>query len=67
MDIPNVLALPLEEAEKRLQSSGYTCEIQSLLPPREHAEDYQDPCMRKYVVRQQVLSDDKIVLTIVYR
>lgn len=67
MDIPNVLALPLEEAVKRLQSSGYTCEVTALLPPREKSEDYTDPGLRKYVVRQQVLSDDKIGLTIVYR
>lgn len=67
MKAPSVLALPLDEALRRLHDSGYQCDINYLLPPREQAADHINSDLRKYVVRQQVLSDDKIVLTIVYR
>ena len=67
MQVPNVLALPLEEALKRLNEAGVEYEIKVLLPPRESEADYEGKEMRKYVVRQQVLPDDKLVLTIVYR
>ena len=33
----------------------------------ENTGDYEGKEVRKYVVRQQVLPDDKLVLTIVYR
>lgn len=67
MQVPNVLALPLEEALKRLVEAGVEYEIKVLLPPRESEADYEGKEVRKYVVRQQVLPDDKLVLTIVYR
>ncbi len=67
MEFPNVLALPLEEAERRLAERQIKYEIQPLVPPREDIADYTSRDVRKYVVRQQVLSDDKLVLTIVYR
>ncbi|MBO5167764.1 MAG: hypothetical protein J6B49_01545 [Phascolarctobacterium sp.] len=67
MQVPNVLALPLEEALKRLNEAGVEYEIKVLLPPRESEADYEGKEVRKYVVRQQVLPDDKLVLTIVYR
>ena len=67
MQVPNVLALPLEEALKRLNETGVEYEIKVLLPPRESEADYEGKEVRKYVVRQQVLPDDKLVLTIVYR
>lgn len=67
MEFPNVLALPLEEAERRLAERQIKYEIQPLVPPREDIADYASREVRKYVVRQQVLSDDKLVLTIVYR
>ena len=67
MQVPNVLALPLEEALKRLAEVGVDYEIKVLLPPRESEADYEGKEVRKYVVRQQVLPDDKLVLTIVYR
>lgn len=67
MQVPNVLALPLEEALKRLTEVGVEYEIKVLLPPRESEADYEDKEVRKYVVRQQALPDDKLVLTIVYR
>ena len=67
MQVPNVLALPLEEALKRLNEAGVEYEIKVLLSPRESEADYEGKEVRKYVVRQQVLPDDKLVLTIVYR
>ena len=67
MQVPNVLALPLEEALKCLAEAGVEYEIKVLLPPRESEADYEGKEVRKYVVRQQVLPDDKLVLTIVYR
>lgn len=67
MQVPNVLALPLEEAVKRLVEAGVEYEFKVLLPPRESEADYEGKEVRKYVVRQQVLPDDKLVLTIVYR
>lgn len=67
MEFPNVLALPLEEAECILQEQKIQYDVQLTLPPREDASEYALQHVRKYVVRQQVLSDDKLVLTIVYR
>jgi hypothetical protein len=67
MQVPNVLALSLDEAVKRLEEAGVAYEIKVLLPPRESEADYEGKEVRKYVVRQQVLPDDKLVLTIVYR
>ena len=66
-DDPNVLALSLEEASRRLTEAGYEFTVEVLLPPRDHEEDFQDKPVRKYVVRQQVLSCNKLVLTVVYR
>ena len=67
MQVPNVLALSLDEAVKRLEEAGVAYEVKVLLPPREIEADYEGKEVRKYVVRQQVLPDDKLVLTIVYR
>ena len=67
MNAPNVLALSLEEASRRLTEAGYEFTVEVLLPPRDHEEDFQDKPVRKYVVRQQVLSCNKLVLTVVYR
>lgn len=67
MEFPNVLALPLEEAERILQEQKIQYDVQLTLPPREDVSEYALQHVRKYVVRQQVLSDDKLVLTIVYR
>ncbi len=63
----NVLALPLEEAAKRLESAGMKFTVQVLLPPRYSKEKFAGKDVRKYVVRQQMLSDNKIALTVVYR
>ena len=67
MQIPMVLSLPLEEAVARLESLGWSYECEVLLPPRESLESFQGRTVRKYVVRQKALSDNKLVLTIVYR
>ena len=68
MAAPNVLALSLEEASRRLQEgAGFDFEVQALLPPRDKEEDFAGKQVRKYVVRQQALSCNKLVLTVVYR
>ena len=67
MQVPNVLALSLDEAVRRLEEAGVAYEVKVLLAPRENEADYEGKEVRKYVVRQQVLPDDKLVLTIVYR
>lgn len=67
MTAPNVLALPLAEAARRLEAAGYSYEVEVLLPPRDSEESFVGQDVRKYVVRQCNLSDDKLVLTVVYR
>lgn len=67
MTAPNVLALPLAEAARRLEAAGFSYEVEVLLPPRDSEECFADQDVRKYVVRQRSLSDDKLVLTVVYR
>ena len=67
MAAPNVLALSLDEASRRLQEAGFDFEVEALLPPRDKEEDFAGNQVRKYVVRQQALSCNKLVLTVVYR
>ena len=67
MAAPIVLALPLAEAARRLELSGFTYEVETLLPPRDSEADYDGLQVRKYVVRQRELSANKLALTIVYR
>ena len=67
MDVPNVLALPLAEGKKRLEACGLQCVCKVLLPPRESVEDYEGQEVRQYIVRQQLLSDREVELSIVYR
>lgn len=67
MTAPIVLALPLAEAARRLENSGFTYEVETLLPPRDSEADYEGQEVRKYVVRQRELSANKLALTIVYR
>ena len=67
MAAPNVLALSLEEASRRLQEAGFGFEVEALFPPRDKEEDFDGKKVRKYVVRQQELSCNKLVLTVVYR
>lgn len=63
----NVLALPLAEGIRRLENCGFTCKCNVLLPPRQSEQDYQLQEVRKYIVRQQKLSDTEVELTIVFR
>ena len=67
MEAPNVLALNLKEASRRLAEAGWSFEVETLLPPRDKEEDFDGKKVRKYVVRQQSLSCNKFVLTVVYR
>ena len=67
MAAPIVLALPLAEAARRLENSGFTYEVETLLPPRDSEGDYEGQEVRKYVVRQRELSANRLALTIVYR
>ena len=67
MAAPIVLALPLAEAARRLENSGFTYEVETLLPPRDSEADYEGQEVRKYVVRQRELSSNRLALTIVYR
>lgn len=67
MEMPNVLALPLDEAACRLEQAGWAWEARPLLPPRGTEEDFAGQAVRKYVVRQQMLSANRLVLTVVYR
>lgn len=67
MAAPIVLALPLAEAARRLENSGFTYEVETLLPPRDSETDYEGQEVRKYVVRQRELSSNRLALTIVYR
>ena len=71
MEIPQVLALPLEEAVRRLEAAGCSYEVQPLLqpllPPRASEADFEGREVRRYVVRQQQLSANRLALTIVYR
>ena len=67
MEAPNVLALNLKEASRRLAEAGWSFEVETLLPPRDKEEDFDERYVRKYVVRQRVLSCNKLVLTVVYR
>lgn len=67
MAAPIVLALPLAEAARRLEKSGFTYEVETLLPPRDSETDYEGQEVRKYVVRQRELSSNRLALTIVYR
>lgn len=67
MAAPIVLALPLAEAARRLENSGFTYEVEPLLPPRDSEADYEGQEVRKYVVRQRELSANRLALTIVYR
>ncbi len=67
MDMPEVLALPLDEASRRLTQAGWSFEVQTLLPPRDREEDFVGLAVRKYVVRQRQLSANRVVLTVAYR
>ena len=47
MEFPNVLAFPLEEAERILQEKKIQYDVQLTLPPREDASEYALQHVRK--------------------
>ena len=64
MLIPDVLALPLAEAIARLEAAeiGYT--VAATQPPRQN-EVVAEKIAVEYVVRQSLLSDNKVALVTV--
>lgn len=67
MLIPDVLALPLSEATARLEAAGIQYTVTVSQPPRQRAEDIEGRVPTEYVVRQQLLDDDKIAIVTVKR
>lgn len=67
MLIPDVLALPLSEAITRLEAAGIQYTVTVSQPPRQRAEDIEGRVSTEYVVRQQLLDDDKIAIVTVKR
>ena len=65
MLIPDVLALPLAEAIARLEAAeiGYT--VAATQPPRRQNEVVAEKIAVEYVVRQSLLSDNKVALVTV--
>jgi len=65
MLIPDVLALPLAEAIARLETAeiGYT--VADTQPPRRQNEVVAEKIAVEYVVRQSLLSDNKVALVTV--
>ena len=65
MLIPDVLALPLAEAIARLEAAeiGYT--VADTQPPRRQNEVVAEKIAVEYVVRQSLLSDNKVALVTV--
>lgn len=67
MLIPDVLALPLPVAQAQLDAAGITYTVTVTQPPRQKPEETEGKSVTEYVVRQQLLSDDKVALVIVKR
>lgn len=66
MLIPDVLALPLAEAIARLEAAeiGYNT-VADTQPPRRQNEVVAEKIAVEYVVRQSLLSDNKVALVTV--
>ena len=60
--MPDVVALPLHEAEKLLSASGWDYQVVRISSGYRH-EDTDNCHMEEYVVRQQELPDHKILLS----
>ncbi|CAK7039996.1 hypothetical protein [uncultured Phascolarctobacterium sp.] len=67
MLIPDVLALPLSEAIARLEAADIQYTVTVSQPPRQRAEDIEGRVPTEYVVRQQLLDNDKIAIVTVKR
>lgn len=65
--MPMVLALPLQTAMARLAEEGFACEVEFVLPPKMREEDFQGRDIRRYVVRQRRLDENKVLLSVVFR
>ena len=65
MELPEVLGLPLEEAVPLLEARGWEWTAKYLLTPRQREEAVNIPGCRKYVVRQQRLSENKVALAVI--
>lgn len=65
MFMPDVLALPLLEACAELDAAGVEYTITVSLPPRQRDEDTEGKISTEYVVRQQLLDDNKVALVTV--
>lgn len=64
--MPDVLAMPLSEALKLLQADGREYHLVRISSGYRH--ECKDNCrMEEYVVRQQLLSDYKIILSTVMK
>lgn len=65
MLIPDVLALPLAEAIARLEAAGIGYTVAVTQPPRRQNEVLAEKIAVEYVVRQSLLSDNKVALVTV--
>lgn len=61
--IPDVLALTLAQAGKKLSQAGYTYEVRLTHPPK----DMPSTTATEYVVRQRLLDNNKVELITVRR
>lgn len=64
--MPDVLALPLCEAEKLLAASGRDYQVVRISSGYRH-ETIENCQMEEYVVRQQELTDHKILLSTIMK
>ncbi|MCC8158781.1 MAG: hypothetical protein LIO50_06125 [Phascolarctobacterium sp.] len=67
MLIPDVLALPLAEAIARLEAAGIGYTVAVTQPPRRQNEVLAEKIAVEYVVRQSLLSDNKVALVTIKR
>ncbi len=64
--MPDVLAMPLSEAEKLLQADGWDYQVVRISSGYRH-ESKENCRMEEYVVRQQLLADHKIRLSTIMK
>ena len=64
--MPDVVALPLSEAEKLLLAAGWDYQVVRISSGYRH--DNKDNCrMEEYVVRQQELADHRMLLSTIMK
>ena len=64
--MPDVVALPLHEAEKLLSASGWDYQVVRISSAYRH-DTIENCLMEEYVVRQQELTDHKILLSTIMK